>query len=90
MVTVPRAVPKAARAPRMVARVETKARATPRAVVKTIWTIWAPRIKARAIVKEMKVPRGRWFRNETRRDEKNDGTVEWFRNETRRGKRWNN
>jgi hypothetical protein len=82
---VPRAVPKAARAPRMVARVETKARATPRAVVKTIWTIWAPRIKARAIVKEMKVPRGRWFRNETRRDEtrrdeKNDGTIKWFRN----------
>jgi hypothetical protein len=71
----------------MVARVETKARATPRAVVKTIW---APRIKARAIVKEMKVPRGRWFRNETRRDEKNDGTVEWFRNETRREKGWNN
>jgi hypothetical protein len=46
-----RAVPKAARAPRMVAWVETKARATPRAVVKTIW---APRIKARAIIKEMK------------------------------------
>jgi hypothetical protein len=27
---------------------------------------------------------------ETRRDEKNDGTVEWFRNETRREKGWNN